>query len=62
MKLIIIHNFDNNNTNSFVGVVNYEMLDWVELFSVTTVNVGVGSSEFASLLTYQVMAGMNFSF
>jgi len=57
-----IHNFDNNNSNSFIGIINYEMLEWVELFSVTTVNMGVGNSEAASLATYQVMAGMNFSF
>lgn len=57
-----IHNFDNNNSNTFVGVANYELLDWMELFSVMTFNTGVGNSEFASLVTYQVQAGVNFSF
>ena len=51
-----------DGSGQFISIVEYYLGDHIQLFSIGTVNSGGGDTEFGSILDYQWMIGLEYTF
>jgi hypothetical protein len=63
MNLILrwIHNFDDSSDHT-IGIIEYEVGDHAQLFTIGNLFLGGEDTEFGSLLNYSLMAGVSYTF